>query len=193
VPPEEGEVKSGFRMVVLAGLLVSPVTAIAQNELFRTDKLIDSIVSNDYELAKSILIKGHDPDPVDSYRRTPLILAAMAGNADLVELLVEYKAKMNIGDEAGGSALHYASARGHVGVVDLLLELGARINIDNRQGMTPLMMAASDGRIEIVQILLNRKADATRNDYTGRTALMWAQRNGRKNIIRLLRRAGIRE
>lgn len=184
-----------FRMMVICGLsfLLSPSSAIAQNELFRTDLLIDAITTNDYELAHSTLIKGHNPDPVDNYGRTPLIIAAMAGNPDLVELLAEHKAKLNRGDKAGGTALHYAAARGHVDVVELLLDRGARINIENRQGMTPLMMASSDGRIEILQILLARKADAARRDYTGRTAMMWAQRNSRRTIVRLLRKAGIKE
>ena len=97
--------------MVICGLsfLLSPSSAIAQNELFRTDLLIDAITTNDYELANSTLIKGHNPDPVDNYGRTPLIIAAMAGNPDLVELLAEYKAKLNRGDKAGGTALHYAA------------------------------------------------------------------------------------
>jgi uncharacterized protein len=184
-----------FRIAALAGVLISlwPLPAAAQVELFKSDRLIDATISNDYELAKSELIKGHIPDPVDSYRRTPLIIAAMAGNPDLVELLVKYKANLNTRDEAGAGAFHYAAARGHTDVVEMLVELGAKINIENRQGMTPLMVAAADGKIEIVQILLNSKADATRNDFTGRSALMWAERNGRRNVIRLLRQAGIKE
>ena len=183
------------RFIVLAGILLllwSP-PLVAQLELFKTDRLIDATISNDYDLAKSELIKGHIPDPVDNYRRTPLIIAAMAGNPDLIELLVKFKANLNSRDDAGAGAFHYAAARGHVGVVVLLLELGARVNIENRQGMRPLMVAAAGGKIEIVQILLNSKADAVRNDYTGRSALTWAERNGRRNVIRLLRQAGSKE
>ncbi len=180
-------------MAVLTAVLCSllPSFAIGDTELFQTDKLIGAIISDDYELAKSILIRGHDANPVDNYRRTPLILAAMAGKADLVELLAENKANLGAKDVAGGSALHYAAAQGYVDVAELLIELGAEIDIENRQGMTPLLKAAADGKIEIVQLLLNRNADTTHHDYTGRSALMWAQRNGRTIIVRLLRQAGI--
>ena len=117
-------------MIMVCGLLFSQSTypAIADTELFRTDLLIDAITTNDYELANSTLIKGHNPDPVDNYGRTPLIIAAMAGNPDLVELLAEHKAKLNRGDKAGGTALHYAARRGQLRVVRLLLDRGADPN-----------------------------------------------------------------
>lgn len=180
-------------MAILAAVLctLSPPFANGETELFETDKLIEAIVSDDYESAKLILIKGHDPNPVDNYRRTPIILAAMAGKADLVELLAENKANLDAKDEAGGSALHYTAARGYVDVAELLIELGADVDIENRQGMTPLLKAAANGQFDIVQLLLSRNADTNHNDYTGRSALMWAQRNGRTIIVRLLRQAGI--
>lgn len=184
-----------IRVAALAGIVLSLWShqVVAQVELFKSDRLIDATISNDYDLAKATLIKGHKPDPVDTYRRTPLIIAAMAGNSDLIELLVEFKANLNSRDDAGAGGFHYAAARGHVDVVEMLVELGAQVNIENRQGMTPLMVAAANGRVEIVQILLDNKVDATRNDFTGRSALMWAERNGRQNVIRLLRQAGIKE
>ncbi len=180
-------------LAVVAALIAGLGTAGAQIQIFGPDKLIEAIEYNDYSATERYLHEGVSPERADSYGKTGLIVASMAGYEDIVELLIRHKARIDGKDRLGGSALAYAAQRGHLGVVEILLDAGAAIDAENRQGLTPLMLASAAGRLGVVQLLLDRKADVTRRDYTGRTALDWAERSNRRSILRVLRAAGVRE
>lgn len=56
---------------------------------------------------------------------TALLLAARAGNNEVVRLLVECNAEVNVADNLQHTALYYAGERGFVEIVELLLVAGA--------------------------------------------------------------------
>ena len=180
-------------LAVFVALLTGFGPAWAQIKIYGGDKLIEAIEYNDYHSTERYLLEGISPERVDSYGKTPLIVAALAGYEDLVELLIKHEARLDSKDKLGGAALSYAAKQGHVGVVEILLDAGVNIDAENRQGLTPLMLAAGEGRLEVVQLLLERNANAGRHDYTGRTALNWAERNGRQPVVRALHAAGVKE
>lgn len=59
------------------------------------------------------------------YGRTALMIAAAAGNAAVVELLIEAGSDLNVHDDEGSSALALARNNGHLDVADLLASAGA--------------------------------------------------------------------
>ena len=177
----------------LAAVAISalPMTAVAEIDLLKNDRLIEATKADDLTTAESMLARGHNVDARDENRRSSLFFAAMEGNEDFVNLLLRFNPRVNSTDKFGSSPLYYAAAGNHVGVIEALAGKGANINVQNRQGLTPLMIAASSGHLAAVQALLDLKADSGFTDFTGRTALDWALRNNRRAVVRFMKSAGI--
>ena len=94
----------------------------------------------------------------DEVRRSQLIEAARAGDADLVRELVAEGTLPGVATPAGWTPLHYAALHGHENVVALLLEQGAAADARHSRGWTPLHRAAEHGSIEIARMLIERGA-----------------------------------
>ena len=72
---------------------------------------------------------------------TPLILAAKAGHAELVTLLDQIGASLDIQDKHGRTALIYAAHNGHDVCTQRLHTAGANVDAKDMDGCTPLIMA----------------------------------------------------
>lgn len=75
------------------------------------------------EVVRAWLDAGGNPDlPVNRHGLTPLMHAARAGNLEIVKLLVEAGADINLRDEEGGTALSIAGEEGNLEVYEYLRE-----------------------------------------------------------------------
>ena len=70
-------------------------------------------------------IAAATPEVRDALGRTPLMLATMRGNAELVRQLLAQGADPNVTDRAGRTPLKVAVARGDQGIAALLQQAGA--------------------------------------------------------------------
>src|SRR5205085_9080582 len=74
--------------------------------------------------------------------------AAMSGNTDVTELLLEYG-----GGEGINGALHGAVNFGHTDIVAWLVQHGVdNVNVPNFDGKTPLQVAEEKGHTDIVEL-----------------------------------------
>jgi len=121
---------------------------------------------------------------------SPLMLAALRGQLDLVKKLVERDADVN---KTGWTPLHYAATGGHVPVIEFLLDNSAYIDAESPNGTTPLMMAAMYGSPEAVKHLIQAGADLQIKNGAGLTALDFAERGNRPNNIELMQEGLRRE
>ena len=129
----------------------------------------------------------------DPRNGAPLMLAAGAGNAVALKVLLAAGAKANRRSRSGLTALHFATAnvaapaRGRVEMVKALLGAGARTDIRGRKnGWTPLHLAAIRGHAQVAKILLAAGADRRVRDRKGRTALSIARASNRRRTAQLL-------
>ena len=81
-------------------------------------------------------------DTVGGFGDTPLHVAAVRGDTDIVNLLVATGADPNAKGEHGYTPLHEAAAQGHPATVDALLKLGANPDILNDEKKTFRQMIA---------------------------------------------------
>jgi len=141
------------------------------------------------DVMKLLLLNGEDVDAMEKQCRvTALLFAVTGGDAEVVQLLLEKGANIEVRDtEHGLRPLHFAAQYdGTAAITKLLLENGA--NIDSRcssQKRTALQYAAMNGCLEIVKLLLEHKADVNM-DTSSRTALQAASEGGHLEAVKLL-------
>jgi ankyrin repeat protein len=107
---------------------------------------------------------------------SPLMMACLRGNIDLVKKLIARDADVN---KPGWTPLHYAATNGHLEIMQLLLDENAYIDAESPNGTTPLMMAAQYGPASAVKLLLDAGADPLLRNQLGLTAIDFAKRVSR--------------
>jgi len=118
----------------------------------RYDGLLHQAVSSDNRDALEVLcIAQIAPlDSKDSYRRTPLHLAAQKGYNDVCKILLKYGAPVDAEDFFGETPLWDAARKGKSDVCITLLEAGADINPKNSYfgSVCPIIRIAQESKDE---------------------------------------------
>ena len=122
---------------------------------------------------------------------TALVQAAVNGNNDIVELLIEAGADVNVTRSDGDTALSGAVAIGDEQCVNLLIKAGADVNAGFSGGDSPLYMAVRSYNATCAQILLNAGATVNmKRDEDGSTSLMRAAETAQERLVTILLEAG---
>ena len=117
---------------------------------------------------------------------TLLTLAAKTGDTEIVKLLIDNNADLNITNAYGYTALIWAAQEGHTDIVELLIDNNANLNIQDKHTHTALIWAAQEGHMEIVGLLIDNNANLNIQDKHGYAALIYAAREGHTDIVKLL-------
>ncbi|KAL3474282.1 ankyrin repeat-containing domain protein [Aspergillus californicus] len=123
-------------------------------------------------IVKALLDHNANIHTVDRQQRTALSWAAIEGNTDIIQLLLEAGANVNHADQDGNTPLLLCIATQEA--VEKLLQSGADVNAVDRTGCSALMNAARSHRETIVQLLLNHGAKVDQAAQHGRTAVVYA-------------------
>jgi len=126
-------------------------------------------------------------DLANAKDETPLMLASIKGQQDLVVQLLKRDAAVN---KTGWAPLHYAASSGQLSIMKLLLENHAFIDAQSPNGTTPLMMAAMYGSNDAVKLLLAEGADTAMKNQLGMTAVDFAVKANRTESAELIKAAG---
>ena len=120
---------------------------------------------------------------ISAQGESPLMLAALKGELELVEKMIKRGADVN---KTGWTPLHYAATTGQVDIIRLLLENHAYIDAESPNGSTPLMMAGMYGTEASVKLLLEEGADPLLRNQQGLSALQFAERASRPDAAAMI-------
>ncbi|XP_067396118.1 ankyrin repeat domain-containing protein 27 [Emydura macquarii macquarii] len=142
--------------------------------------------------------KMNDPSIVTPFSRddrgyTPLHIAAICGQASLIDLLVSKGAVVSATDYHGSTPLHLACQKGYQNVTLLLLHYKASTDVQDNNGNTPLHLACTYGHEDCVKALVYYDVHSCRLDTgneKGDTPLHIAARWGYQGIIEVLLQNG---
>ncbi|MBN3309706.1 ankyrin repeat domain-containing protein 39 [Amia ocellicauda] len=112
--------------------------------------------------------------------------AALDADLERLRAFLRKGTDPNLRDQAGYTALHYASRTGSESACSLLLDHGACANPRTRGGATPLHRSAYCGHVGVVRLLLNRGADPQLCDDDGSSPLHKAAEQGCEDVCALL-------
>ena len=122
-------------------------------------------------------------------KRTPMHVAASRGHADILSLLLDHGAKVDMRDRSGRTPLYRASEYGHLKAGQVLLDRGADIKARSHKSdffWTPLFHAVLNRHFEYSRMLLKRGAVIDAPDCDSETVLHTAVRWGDTQAVQFL-------
>jgi uncharacterized protein len=118
-------------------------------------------------------------------------LAAINGNAAMIERLVKAGANPNLAQPEGETPLMTAARSGNPDAVKVLIKHGADVKPkESWRGQDALTWAAGEGHLAAAQVLLASGADVNARSIEGYTPLAFAARQGHVAMVTLLLDAG---
>lgn len=122
--------------------------------------------------------------------KSALMVAAMAGNVEAVEVLLSHGADIDQQDVEGRTVLMLVVPFGHFAVIEALLKAHPSLNIHSHNGKTALMWAVTYGDEQATATLLDAGANKNYAPPMGETAVAIAERQGYDNLVALFRMHG---
>ena len=141
--------------------LVKQPGAVNMPEADGTTALHWAVRADDMTTAQLLLRAGAQAGAANRYGVTPIALAAVNGNAAMIDALLKAGADPNTSLPEGETVLMRAAHTGNPEAVTVLLAHGADANHKERSlGETALMWAAAENNAAAVRLLLAHGADA---------------------------------
>ncbi|XP_053095154.1 caskin-2 isoform X9 [Pangasianodon hypophthalmus] len=158
--------------------------AIKNGDVSSTQKLLAKFKGSRNKLlssTKRLNINYQDPEGFSALHH-----AALTGTTDLLSLLLEAHATVDIRDSNGMRPLHYAAWQGKTDSVLMLLRAGASVNGASQDGQIPLHLAAQYGHYDVSEMLLQHQSNPCIVNKAKKTPLDLACEFGRLKVVQLL-------
>ncbi|XP_059413598.1 caskin-2-like isoform X4 [Carassius carassius] len=158
--------------------------AVKNGDLATTQKLLSKVKASKSKLlgsTKRLNVNYQDPDGFSVLHH-----AALTGTTELLSLLLEAQAVVDIKDSNGMRPLHYAAWQGKADSVLMLLRSGAAVNNASHDGQIPLHLAAQYGHYEVSEMLLQHQSNPCILNKAKKTPLDLACEFGRVKVAQLL-------
>ena len=157
---------------------------MSKDELF--SELMDAVYFDDLPKALALINRGA---PVDSPERntefTPVFMAISNGSENMLRMLIEQGASIEIYDDKGYAPIHRAVTGENYtasapypaeNIIEVLLEYGGDVNYPTKkEGATPLMISAQEHKANIMRFLIDSGANDEIKDKQQHTALDYAK------------------
>jgi len=157
-----------------------------------TSRLSRAVADEDKIVVRELLARGEKVNvKEDSYSKiTPMFLAVETGDLEIVQMLLDAGAKVNVRSTSKETPLMRLDQDATPELVSLLMRYGAKVNSADENGSTPLIHAAEYSTPEATQALIQAGADVNAANNRGETALMKAAERGDADTVKALIYAG---
>jgi ankyrin repeat protein len=169
--------KSRLFALLIALALSSTVFAGAYEDME------EALIRSDANAVIDLINRGMEVNTVDRQGNTLLIQSIRRDMPELFDFLLQRRARVNMRNRNGETALSIAAFLGRANYVKRLVDAGAEINFF---GWPPLVYAAYNGHTEIVEYLIGRGADVNGKAENGSSALFFASRFGHLETVKAL-------
>ncbi|KAL3276771.1 hypothetical protein HHI36_012138 [Cryptolaemus montrouzieri] len=157
------------------------------------EELVKSAANGDAQKCEEVLKKssiagaGIGPDVNGVFAgHTALQAASQNGHLEVITVLLQFYADVEIEDKDGDRAVHHAAFGDEPAVVQLLAHAGADLNARNKRRQTALHVGVNKGHIGVVKMLLDLGCHPSLQDIEGDTALHDAISKKRDDMLTLL-------
>lgn len=179
--------KHGAKLVQSLSI-VCFISAIATSAMVGAEldhALFRAIRDRDDDRIERLLRQGTPVNVRSSDGTTALMVAALHGSRECVEMLLLHDTDPNAANDRGVTALLWAVS--DLEKVELLVDHGANVNARSARGNTPLLVGASmPNATPIVEYLLAQGAELTARNGRGTSALAKACGAGNLAVIKIL-------
>ena len=201
--------------VIVKTLFIFSLLIAVNSCIFATNKIsqkvknefVNACKMGDISKVEAMLKQGIDPNVTDDFGSTGLMVAAVNGHIEIIQLLLKYGANINQGYHGKGlaglegeTALSYAiiswvwytqsgekkEAEKLIPVFKFLINHGIDLKHKDQYGLTYLMIASREGIFPLVKLLILKGMDVNEKSQNGKTALIFASMRGHYKIVKFL-------
>ncbi len=123
------------------------ITSASADE--KTEQLHAAAKSGDASLVEQLLAGGADVDAPSKYKATALSFAAQHGHLEVVKVLLDHDATIDVNDTFYNlTPLYWAAAKGHTSITEALIDAGAGDQVG------ALSIACKQGQVETAAAIL---------------------------------------
>nr|XP_018912691.1 PREDICTED: protein TANC2 [Bemisia tabaci] len=136
--------------------LQSHWVALSSKDVSEALCYIRNIYSPNVKVSRLLLLSGASPDHITNLLGSApaLCLFAQEGMTEMVGMLLEFGASINLANNQGSTGLCLAASNGHTAVVRQLVAAGAALGRTDTSGRCALVHAARNGHLEVIAYLL---------------------------------------
>lgn len=160
------------------------IVAVKNGDVSSVQKLVAKVKAAKTKLLGST--KRFNVNYQDADGFSALHHAALGGSLELINLLLDAQATVDIRDSNGMRPLHYAAWQGRLEPVKRLLRAAAAVNAASLDGQIPLHLAAQYGHYEVSEMLLQHQSNPCLLSKAKKTPLDLACEFGRLKVAQLL-------
>ncbi|KAL1461449.1 hypothetical protein WDU94_013348 [Cyamophila willieti] len=115
-----------------------------------------NVYSPNVKVSRLLLLSGADPNHITEFlgAAPALCLFAYEGNSEMIGLLLEFQASIDLPNSQGRTPLSLAASKGHMEAVRTLVAAGASLGRTDTAGRCALVHAARGGHLQVVAYLL---------------------------------------
>ncbi|PSN55941.1 hypothetical protein C0J52_00452 [Blattella germanica] len=173
--PEDEAIRTGKQEVAEWLMIKKPEHSTISPEMINrqevnTEWFVERAANGDYFAVSSVLKNGFsEVSSLNSQHLSALHMAALQGHKQVVKLLVDAGANLELQTKGGNTPLIWAAHNNHIEICRLLLEHGAKVNVANVENNTALHYAAMFGYFPLVQMLVQNGANVSAINNKGLT------------------------